>query len=60
MLVNWIRQAEGGLHTDTKSNWDKYDIHTGQVRGPINNFIIIVKEPNWIDNSPTNITDHMG
>eukprot|EP00972_Heterocapsa_arctica_P079268 11684188-Heterocapsa_arctica.AAC.1 len=60
MLMNWIRQVEGGLHADTTSNWDKDDIHTGQVRGLINDFTIIVKELNWIDNSPTDITDHMG
>eukprot|EP00972_Heterocapsa_arctica_P096675 14261963-Heterocapsa_arctica.AAC.1 len=30
VLVNWIRQVEGGLHTGTEDNCDKYDIHTGQ------------------------------
>eukprot|EP00972_Heterocapsa_arctica_P109642 16141436-Heterocapsa_arctica.AAC.1 len=30
------------------------------VRGPINYFITTIKQLNWIDNSPTNITDHMG
>eukprot|EP00972_Heterocapsa_arctica_P105641 15563826-Heterocapsa_arctica.AAC.1 len=60
MLANWIRQVEGGLHADTEENWDRYDIHTGQVRGPINYFRRIVKQLNWIDNNPTNITDHMG
>eukprot|EP00972_Heterocapsa_arctica_P106500 15687368-Heterocapsa_arctica.AAC.1 len=60
MLVNWIRQVEGGLHTGTEDNLDKYEIHTGQVRGPMNYFRRIIKQLNWIDNSPTNITDHNG
>eukprot|EP00972_Heterocapsa_arctica_P086068 12685661-Heterocapsa_arctica.AAC.1 len=58
MLVDWLRQVEGGLHTGTEENWDKDDAHTGQVRGPVNYFRRIIKQLGWVDNSPTNITDH--
>eukprot|EP00972_Heterocapsa_arctica_P090051 13286007-Heterocapsa_arctica.AAC.1 len=37
MLVNWLRQVEGGLNKGTEENWDKYDVHTGQVRGGSSN-----------------------
>eukprot|EP00972_Heterocapsa_arctica_P058111 8573623-Heterocapsa_arctica.AAC.1 len=60
MLVNWVRQVEGGLHTGTEENWDKYDVQTGQVRGPVNYFRRITKQVNRVDNSPTNITDLTG
>eukprot|EP00972_Heterocapsa_arctica_P092000 13567066-Heterocapsa_arctica.AAC.1 len=59
-MVNWIRQVGGGLHSDTTEHGDKYDVHTGQVREPINYFRRIMKQLNWMDNSPTNITDQMG
>eukprot|EP00972_Heterocapsa_arctica_P067788 10009139-Heterocapsa_arctica.AAC.1 len=60
MMVNWLRQTEGGLHTSTAGNWKEYDVHTGQVRGPVNDFRTIIKQLGWTDNSPTNITDHRG
>eukprot|EP00972_Heterocapsa_arctica_P009819 1445513-Heterocapsa_arctica.AAC.1 len=56
--VNWLRQTEGGLHTSTAENWEEYDVHTRQVRGPVNYFRRIIKQLGWKDNSPTNITDH--
>eukprot|EP00972_Heterocapsa_arctica_P115554 16448395-Heterocapsa_arctica.AAC.1 len=60
MLVNWLEQVEGGLPAGTEGHWEKYDIHTGQVRGPTNYFRRIIKHLNWTDNSTTNLTDHMG
>eukprot|EP00972_Heterocapsa_arctica_P103159 15202668-Heterocapsa_arctica.AAC.1 len=33
MIVNWLRQTEGGVHTSTSDNWEEYDVHSGQVRG---------------------------
>eukprot|EP00972_Heterocapsa_arctica_P105717 15574475-Heterocapsa_arctica.AAC.1 len=60
MLGNWLRQTEGGLHANTAENWDEYDVHTGQVRGPVNYFRRLIKQLNWMDNSHTNITDRKG
>eukprot|EP00972_Heterocapsa_arctica_P058575 8639053-Heterocapsa_arctica.AAC.1 len=60
ILVNWLRQKEGGLHPSTVDYWEEYDVHTGQVRGPVNYFRRITKQLGWTDNSPTSITDHRG
>eukprot|EP00972_Heterocapsa_arctica_P032607 4801733-Heterocapsa_arctica.AAC.2 len=59
ILVNWLRQTEEGLHPQTEQFWEDYDVHTGQVRGPINYFRRIMKQLGWVDNTPTNITDHL-
>eukprot|EP00972_Heterocapsa_arctica_P059119 8717046-Heterocapsa_arctica.AAC.1 len=60
MLVNWLRQTEGGLHANTAEHWEEYDVHTGQVRGPVNYFRRIIRQLSWVDNSPANVTDHKG
>eukprot|EP00972_Heterocapsa_arctica_P014353 2111753-Heterocapsa_arctica.AAC.1 len=60
MQVSWLRQTEGGLHTSTAEPWKEYDVHTGQVRGPVDYFRGIIKPQGWTDNTPTHITDHKG
>eukprot|EP00972_Heterocapsa_arctica_P054123 7976850-Heterocapsa_arctica.AAC.1 len=44
ILVNWLRQTEGGLHPSTVYYWEEYDVRTGQVRGPVNYFRRIIKQ----------------
>eukprot|EP00972_Heterocapsa_arctica_P015603 2296970-Heterocapsa_arctica.AAC.1 len=44
VLVNWLRQVEGGLALGVEENWEKYDIHTRQVRGPMNYSRRIIKQ----------------
>eukprot|EP00972_Heterocapsa_arctica_P012390 1819215-Heterocapsa_arctica.AAC.1 len=60
MLVNWLRQIEGGIPDDLFEKWEQYAVYTGIPRGPINYFRISMKEIGWVDNTPTNITDHEG
>eukprot|EP00972_Heterocapsa_arctica_P064999 9594444-Heterocapsa_arctica.AAC.1 len=38
ILVNWIRQTEGGLHPDTPKCWEDFNFQRGSVRGPVNYF----------------------
>eukprot|EP00972_Heterocapsa_arctica_P086413 12738020-Heterocapsa_arctica.AAC.1 len=58
VLVNRLRQIEGGISEETYERWDQYAVYTGNSRGPINYFRREMKELGWVDNSPTNITDH--
>eukprot|EP00972_Heterocapsa_arctica_P030694 4518462-Heterocapsa_arctica.AAC.1 len=44
ILVNWIRQTEGGLHPSTEEHWDEFNIQTGNVRGPINYFRVTMQK----------------
>eukprot|EP00972_Heterocapsa_arctica_P049468 7281297-Heterocapsa_arctica.AAC.1 len=60
VLVNWLRQIEGGISEEIYDRWDEYAVYTGIPRGPINYFRRIMKDIGWIDNTPTNITDHEG
>eukprot|EP00972_Heterocapsa_arctica_P077682 11456331-Heterocapsa_arctica.AAC.1 len=60
VLVNWLRQIEGGIPEEIYDRWDEYAIYTGISRGPINHFRRSMKDLGWTDNSPTNITDHEG
>eukprot|EP00972_Heterocapsa_arctica_P095799 14131181-Heterocapsa_arctica.AAC.1 len=60
VLVNWLRQVEGGLPDETAERWEQYAVYTGNPRGPINYFRREIKDLGWIDNTPTNITDHTG
>jgi hypothetical protein len=60
VLVNWIKQVEGGLHPSTEEYWDELGVLTGGVRGPINYYRRIIKQLGWTDMSPTNITYHNG
>eukprot|EP00972_Heterocapsa_arctica_P055161 8136471-Heterocapsa_arctica.AAC.1 len=48
---------EGGISEDIHERWDQYAVYTGIPRGPINYFRAM-KELGWVDNTPTNITDH--
>eukprot|EP00972_Heterocapsa_arctica_P060598 8938823-Heterocapsa_arctica.AAC.1 len=38
VLVNRIRQIEGGIHPDTAEYWEDFNVQTGNVRGPVNYF----------------------
>jgi hypothetical protein len=58
ILVNWLRQIEGGIHPDTAEYWEDFNIQTGGVRGPVNYFRRTVQKLGWKDNTPTNFTDH--
>eukprot|EP00972_Heterocapsa_arctica_P074213 10954363-Heterocapsa_arctica.AAC.1 len=60
VLVNWIRQVEGGIHPDTAEYWEEFNIQTGNVRGPVNYFRRTIQKLGWKDNAPTNFTDHNG
>eukprot|EP00972_Heterocapsa_arctica_P072823 10752796-Heterocapsa_arctica.AAC.1 len=59
ILVNWIRQIEGGIHPDTAGYWEDFNVRTGNVRGPVNYFRRTVQKLGRKDNTPTNFTDHM-
>ena len=41
-------------------DWDGYNVHTGNPRGPVNYFRRVINKLGWKDNTPTNITDHKG
>eukprot|EP00972_Heterocapsa_arctica_P111434 16405680-Heterocapsa_arctica.AAC.1 len=58
VLVNWLRPVEGGISEETYERCDEYAVYTGIPRGPINYFRREIKDLGWIDNTPTNITDH--
>eukprot|EP00972_Heterocapsa_arctica_P059949 8842541-Heterocapsa_arctica.AAC.1 len=58
VVVNWLRQIGGGISEETYERWDQYAVYTGNSRGPINYFRREMKELGWVNNSPTNITDH--
>eukprot|EP00972_Heterocapsa_arctica_P085154 12547305-Heterocapsa_arctica.AAC.1 len=58
ILVNWLRQIEGGLAEEAYDTWEQYAVYTGNPRGPIHSFRREIKDLGWIDNTPTNITDH--
>eukprot|EP00972_Heterocapsa_arctica_P076199 11242884-Heterocapsa_arctica.AAC.1 len=60
VLVNWLRQVEGGLPEETIERWEQYAAYTGNPRGPMNYFRREIKYLGWTDNTPTNITDHKG
>ncbi len=60
VLVNWLRQIEGGISDEVAERWEEYAIRTGNPRGPINYFRRVMKDIGWTDNTPTNITDHEG
>eukprot|EP00972_Heterocapsa_arctica_P093941 13855431-Heterocapsa_arctica.AAC.1 len=60
VLVNWLRQVEGGLAEETFDRWKQYAVYTGNPRGPIHYFRREIKYLGWIDNAPTNITDGQG
>eukprot|EP00972_Heterocapsa_arctica_P059692 8802956-Heterocapsa_arctica.AAC.1 len=60
VLVNWLRQIEGGIPEEIAEKWEQYAVYTGIPRGPINYFRRTMKEIGWVDNTPTNITDHEG
>eukprot|EP00972_Heterocapsa_arctica_P059908 8836594-Heterocapsa_arctica.AAC.1 len=60
LLVNWLRQIEGGISEEIFERWEQYAIYTGISRGPINYFRREMKDLGWVDNTPTNITDHNG
>eukprot|EP00972_Heterocapsa_arctica_P082063 12095008-Heterocapsa_arctica.AAC.1 len=57
-LVNWLRQIEGGISGDIHEIWEQCALYTGIPRGPINYFKREIQELGWVDNTPTNITDH--
>eukprot|EP00972_Heterocapsa_arctica_P015029 2214296-Heterocapsa_arctica.AAC.1 len=38
LLVNWLRQIEGGIPEDIAEMWDKCAAYTGNARGPVNYF----------------------
>eukprot|EP00972_Heterocapsa_arctica_P009383 1381115-Heterocapsa_arctica.AAC.1 len=60
VLVNWLRQVEGGLPEQKKEAeiWEQYAVYTGNARGPMNYFRREIKALVWMDNTLTNITDH--
>eukprot|EP00972_Heterocapsa_arctica_P106893 15745990-Heterocapsa_arctica.AAC.1 len=58
VLVNWLRQIEGGMSEETYERCNEYAVYTGIPRGLINYFRREIKDLGWTDNTPTNITDH--
>eukprot|EP00972_Heterocapsa_arctica_P006433 943620-Heterocapsa_arctica.AAC.1 len=46
ILVNWLRQIEGGLPKEIGENWEQC--------------AVVTKDIGWVDITPTNITDHEG
>ena len=60
ILVNWLRQIEGGIHYHTAEYWEDFNTQTGGVRGPVNYYRRTIQKLGWQDNTPTNITDHNG
>eukprot|EP00972_Heterocapsa_arctica_P015586 2294585-Heterocapsa_arctica.AAC.1 len=38
VLVNWLRQVEGGLPEETTERCEQYAVYTGNPRGPIHYF----------------------
>eukprot|EP00972_Heterocapsa_arctica_P012343 1811283-Heterocapsa_arctica.AAC.1 len=53
-----VGKLEGGISEEIHERWDQYALYTGIPRGPINYFRREMKELGWVDNTPTNITDH--
>eukprot|EP00972_Heterocapsa_arctica_P060424 8910570-Heterocapsa_arctica.AAC.1 len=60
VLVNWLRQIEGGIPDGIAEMLDKYAAYTGNARGPVNYFRREINNLGWVDNTPTNFTDHKG
>eukprot|EP00972_Heterocapsa_arctica_P002455 354797-Heterocapsa_arctica.AAC.1 len=60
VLVNWLRQVEGGFPEETAWRWEQCAVYTGNACGPSNYFWREIKELGWTDNTPTHITDHTG
>eukprot|EP00972_Heterocapsa_arctica_P043078 6352485-Heterocapsa_arctica.AAC.1 len=53
VLVNWLRQIEGGISNETYGRWDAYAVYIGIPRGPTNYFRSEIKDLGWTDNRPT-------
>eukprot|EP00972_Heterocapsa_arctica_P084055 12383371-Heterocapsa_arctica.AAC.1 len=60
VLVNWLRQIEGGMPEEIDETCEQYAAYTGNPRGQINYFRRVMKDIGWVDNTPINITDHEG
>eukprot|EP00972_Heterocapsa_arctica_P027671 4069519-Heterocapsa_arctica.AAC.1 len=43
VLVNWLRQIEGGIPESIAEVWDKYAAYTGNARGPFNYYRIEIR-----------------
>eukprot|EP00972_Heterocapsa_arctica_P032617 4803888-Heterocapsa_arctica.AAC.1 len=54
------KSKEASRKTKVYERWDQYAVYTGIPRGPIHYFRREIKELGWVDNTPTNITDHNG
>eukprot|EP00972_Heterocapsa_arctica_P094312 13907122-Heterocapsa_arctica.AAC.1 len=46
------------VHPSTEEHWDEFNIQTGTVRGPVNDFRRTIQKLGWKDNTPTSFTDH--
>eukprot|EP00972_Heterocapsa_arctica_P097184 14338808-Heterocapsa_arctica.AAC.1 len=58
VLVNWLRQIEGGISEAIYEICDEYAVYTCIPRGPINYFRRKITDLGFTDNTPTNINYH--
>eukprot|EP00972_Heterocapsa_arctica_P076174 11239264-Heterocapsa_arctica.AAC.1 len=52
VLVNWLRQIEGGISEEIHERWEQYAVYTGIARGPINYSRRELEDLGWVDNTP--------
>eukprot|EP00972_Heterocapsa_arctica_P090774 13394397-Heterocapsa_arctica.AAC.1 len=47
VLVNWLRQNEGGILDDIYERWEQYAVYTGIPRRTTNYFRREIKDLGW-------------